>query len=186
MAGLVGDLPHVRREQIHRDRQMHRAFAAGVGHHIRPLQIERDLRGARRFGSPFHDRPRHSHLVDILECLPMRHGAGPAATHCDQRAPGQIRRGNSRKRIGMTWTAGHQRKSRFAVDPRPGVRGMRHGRFMPHVHNTNPAARGLQQDFVQVIAHQSEDRVDPKLGDRLHEQLGSIWHRIAMLLQSDW
>ncbi len=39
------------------------------------------------------------------------------------------------------------------MDPSPGVRRMRHAGFMPHVHNPDPAARGRQEDFVQVIAH---------------------------------
>jgi hypothetical protein len=36
-----------------------------------------------------------------------------------------------------------------------------------------------------VVAHQREDGIQPQLRSAPHEQFSSVWHRIAMLLQSN-
>ena len=70
------------------------------------------------------------------------------------------------------------------MNSRPRIGGVGGARFVPHIHYAHSRARRRGQRLVEVISHQREDRVLSQLGGSLHEQLGSIWHRTVMLLQS--
>src|SRR5258706_16428014 len=62
------------------------------------------------------------------------------------------------------------------MNPRPGVRRVRDSRFVPHVDDPHPGARGRGQHFVEMIAHQRENRIDSQRRGRLHEQFCARWH----------
>ena len=71
-----------------------------------------------------------------------------------------------------------------AMNPRPGVGGVRDARFVPHIDDAQAGARGGGEHFVEMIAHQREDGIDSQVCGGLHEEFRSVWHRTAMLLQS--
>ena len=48
------------------------------------------------------------------------------------------------------------------MDPRPRVGGVRHARFVAHIDDPQTAARGGGEHFVEVIANQREDGIDPQ------------------------
>ena len=56
--------------------------------------------------------------------------------------------------------------------------------FVTHINNPDSFTGSYGQNLVEVIAHQGKDGVDSQLYDGPHEQLGAVWHRTAMLLQS--
>ena len=75
---------------VHRNGQVHGAFAAGIGFREGARQVERDLPGRGRLACPFHHRPGHFDLIDILERLAAGQRGGTAAADGDERAGGQV------------------------------------------------------------------------------------------------
>ena len=156
-----GASPARLREQIHRNRQVHRALASRVRLRIGALAGRTGSRAAFG-GSAAHfttgrAMPTWSISWNACRSASVRRAA---AAHRDQRTPRQVRGRDPGQRIGVPRTARHQRERRPAVNPRPRIGRVRHARFVPHVHDAHARARRRRQHFVQMIAHQREDRVE--------------------------
>lgn len=190
-SGRLGDGGRGRRrsggrgEDVHRDGQVDGSAAPRVGFREGAAQEKGDLAGRGHLRRPLDHRQRHRRLIDVLEGLPSGQRAGAASADRDQRTARQVRGSDAGERIGVARSAGDQRQCRPAVDARPGVGRVRHAGFVPHIDDAQPRARGGGEDFVEVIAHQREDGVQAQLGSGLHEEGGAVWHRTAILLQSD-
>jgi hypothetical protein len=97
-----------------------------------------------------------------LKCLALGESTRAAAADGDERASGEVCRGDTGDRIGMTGTARNKRQGRPASDARPRVGCVRDTRFVTHVDDLNSLPGGGGQHFIQMIADQSKNAVDPE------------------------
>jgi hypothetical protein len=145
---------------------------------VRTREIKRNLSGCRRLSGPFHDRPGHRDLVDILKTAAVSQCGGPASTHRDERAAGQVRCCDSCQRIGVARAAGNERNRRPPVKPRPGIGRVSYTRFVPYIDDVNSLAGSDGQHFIQMLADERKDVPDTELCDGPDEQLGARWHTL--------
>src|SRR3954464_2527395 len=53
---------------------------------------------------------------------------------------------------------------------------MRDAGFMAHIEDRDPTRCGHFENFIEMIAYQGEDTIDPEALDRIDKQLGAAWH----------
>ncbi len=177
--GLRGRHGHSRRrrsallKQVDGDGQVHRPHPPGGRLRIGAGQVERNLGGIRRLGGPFHQRPRHAELVDVLKSLAIGQRGGAAAADGDQRAAGQLGGGDAGQRVGVARAPGHQAERRLPFQSGPGIGGVGDPRFVAKIDDPDSPPRRHRQHVVQMVANQREHLGNAELLHRADKQFRS-------------